>query len=538
MQAVERVTMLLIVALATGWVLYTSAPHGIGITPDSVHYLSAAQNLAKTGSLYTYTDKPLVSWATAVSTLYAVGYLVGIQGETAAVVVNVASFVFILLISGLWLSHFLKGVAFAVAMLAILLAKPVLFCALYAWSELPFVALTIIALYAVWRYVHSGKKSDWWVAAIVGARCPLMRYIGTSVTLCGTVFLLVYPYQTLRRRVFVAAGYLLATSLPLGLWLVRNKVVSGTLMGVREASDYVLWDILWDTLNTWHGWFVPVDFARSRTILVLLMLVACVGVSWLMSRSWRKAAQPNRAALSLLAMFVAIYSLQLVGSAATVRFYNLDTRFWMPAAVPVVLVGSVYMWCLRWIPSRTIWSAKFALVALFMGWLISGATFADETSMTVPATGIVGSIASPKWTLSPTISYLRETDLKGIIVTNAQPELFYLTGKVARWLPYEGALRISWEGSPSRIGEFMECLHENMAIGRSVYVVWFPSYHRAYLYSPGDLRSHLSFRLVHRFHDGEVLVVEQVKRGRGKPKPRTTERGFKGNRQALATTKR
>lgn len=500
--------MAMAIALAAIWVLYTSAPYGIGITPDSVHYLSADQNLASTGSLYTYTGKPLVSWAPMMPSLYAVGYLIGMRGEAFALLINIGAFGGIIIVCSLWLRALINIWQFPVALAAVLLSKPVLHCAMFAWSELLFIASVRGSLWSVWLYVRSGKTSHLAAASILGALCLLIRYIGTSVAFCATFFLLLYPYKPLQRRFTESAVYLLITNLPLGMWLVRNKAISGTLMGLREHSDYAWRDILWDTFNIWHSWFVPVDFAKSRTLLLLMLGGVGVVVALLIVRYWREAPSACHSAMLVLGLFVISCSLVLMWSAAAVRFEDLGTRLWAPVSIPLVLLSRFILVSLRHLHRYFILTTLVLVVCLIVGWTLSGATYAIRTLRDIRPKGIPSSINSPKRQAPETLHYLRHRRLSGVVYSNEVPEIFYWTGFVARWLPFRRVLRVAWEDGLVRWNQFVGQLHDAWSQGQKAYVVWFNSNKREYLYKPEELQKHLDAEPVAGFADGRVFVLK------------------------------
>ncbi len=67
----------IIAILATG-------PFGVGISPDSVAYISAARNLLIDGTLRTFDSEPLVSWPPAFPALIAVPGLIEVDARKAA----------------------------------------------------------------------------------------------------------------------------------------------------------------------------------------------------------------------------------------------------------------------------------------------------------------------------------------------------------------------------------------------------------------------------------------------------------------------
>lgn len=176
-------------AVAAGYVLFATYPHGVGITSDSIHYFTSAHHLLEAGTLSTYTGEPLVSYAPLLSVVYALLGLVGIDVQLSARLVGALSFAMVVYIGWRWLEEMQISARFLwIGILLVLMARPLLWYAPYALSELPFIGLTMGALWNAWRYVHNGRRAHLFASIVMAGLSALTRWIGVTTVLSVGLF--------------------------------------------------------------------------------------------------------------------------------------------------------------------------------------------------------------------------------------------------------------------------------------------------------------------------------------------------------------
>ncbi len=514
-KAKGNIVLCVAVSVAILYVAVAAAPHGLGVTSDSIHYMTAARNLLESGELKTFTGVPMVSYAPLLSWIYALWMEVGVSPQTAAVITSSISLGTVVWIVGLWLFElFSAGNRLWIAGLAaVLLCRPLLWYAPYALSETPFMALALGALWSLWRYTQTrGLRFLAW-GLLLSALAPLMRYIGVSVIMAGGLFLLWRLSVPLRQRFAIVSGYVVLSLVPLVLWALRNHAVSGTFFGVREASDYNLRQMVFETLWSWHRWVFPVAFENSVSLFGIVLLLLAVAAGCVLYRSRRILVQSAAlcSALCVTGVFVLSYSLLFVITASGVKFEGFSERLWLPISIPVVLIGAIVY---RLGVSERSWMGRTALVgitALWLGWLCSGALMAVSTVQQAGSHRL-GVFSTAQWHGSETAGYLRQHHLTGKVFSNFPEPLFYVTGVVAQQTAHKGPMRVASETFPRNLPQFLQVVRQHLARGERVYIVWFDDPARSgYMCTLRELEQYLVLRDVQRFRDGRVCQVKGVR---------------------------
>lgn len=503
----KRASLIFPATTAAGYVLVATYPHGAGITSDSIHYLTAARHLIDGGTLTTYTGEPLVSYAPLLSVVYALLGLTGIGLQLGARLVSAFSFAAVVWVTWHWLGEMQAGSRVVwVATILVLFARPLMWYAPYALSELPFVALTMCALWQAWHYVKEGGQIHLVASGVCTGLSALMRWIG--VTTAGTigVFILLASHLPWKRRFALAAGYVLVTLMPFVLWISRNRLLTGTFFGVREPSDYPLRQMVFDTLWSLHRWMIPVTFENSVPLfgvlaaLCILLLVAALRLQW------RHGDTDWKRGVLLLFLYIGLYAFALVIMTRGAKFEALSERLWSPIAVPLVLC-LVLMWTLLQSSSYLMRLARGALILVGIGWCLSGSAFGVEMLGKCFRDG-PGVFNTSAWRDSDTLHWLRGHPLKGRVYTNFPEPLYYFTGIVSEHTPHKGPMRVASETHPRNLQQFLQELQDDWKRGHQVYIVWLHDQSRSeYLYSLYELKERLSLRPVKKSSDGAVFEV-------------------------------
>lgn len=495
------------VLAAAGYVLVTTYPYGPGITSDSIHYLTSARHLLAAGALTTYTDEPLVSYAPLLSIVYALIGFSGLGLQLAARLLSAFSFAAVVWITWRWLEE--MRLSFKVlwcSVLLVLLARPLLWYAPYALSELPFIALTMCALWQAWRYTQNGDRANLIASGVCAGLSALMRWIGVTTIGAVGVFMLLACHARWRKRLILAAVYVLITLAPFVAWVLRNRLLAGTFFGVREPSNYPLREMVFDTLWSLHRWVVPAAFENSVSLFGAFAATGAVFLGMAIRLRWRDVNLAVKRAVMLLAVFIGLYALALVAMARGAKFEALSERLWSPIVVPLAL-SLILLWDMLWSSGRLKQVARGLLAITIAGWCVSGLAFGVEMIGKCFRDG-PGVFNTSAWRNSETLRWLREYPLNGKVYSNFPEPLYYFTKIVSEQVPHKGPMRVASETHPRNLQQFLQKLHEDWKAGHKVYIVWFANPSRSeYLYSLEEMQKYLSLRTVKEWQDGKVLEV-------------------------------
>jgi len=347
-------------------ILLGTSKFGPGISADSVAYMHAAKSLAEgKGFEYFGFNAPFIQWPPLFSSLLALAELFGVGIWAAANYLNAIILGLIIFISGIWLSRSVKNVVFVLWGLgAMVFSVPLLYVSRYVWSEPLFILLLLLFIIEMEKYLKTQKLSFLLLSAVFAALACMTRYIGVVIILTGAVVILLQKRRFVNRFCSILLfGFI--SGLPLGIWAIRNYILSRTLFGARTPSMYTLKQNIVLTVKTLLSWVIPLAEMNVRLgdtgvrLLKLVFAVFClifaVLLIWLIlkkrlavagscERSHKKDAGQGKNLLPVLVtpvLFVMFYIVYLIGTATAVAFDSIDSRLLSPVFVPLIMIAAV-----------------------------------------------------------------------------------------------------------------------------------------------------------------------------------------------------
>jgi hypothetical protein len=258
-------TLLMVVwygaCVATGFFLLQSAtPWGIGIRHDSLSYLTAAQSLGRAQCLCRLGGglelKPLVHFGPLYpALLWAVAQLTGGVLDAARWIAALLYGANLALWGGLVHLHTRRWWAGAIVSLVLAVSVVTLQVHDAAMSEPLFLALLALALIALTDYLAGGRRRSLWLAAAAVAGAVLTRYAAGSLIALGALAVLILRGGSRRERLRDAAGFAVASVLPVVLWSVRNLAAAGSATNRTLRWHPITLDDLRGFLQVVTFWF-------------------------------------------------------------------------------------------------------------------------------------------------------------------------------------------------------------------------------------------------------------------------------------------
>ena len=529
----DRFTMVLAALAVLGAVLVLSrqVAYGVGLGWDSINYISVARNLlAGEGFVQdtfvetTEGSLDYTMWAPLYPSLLAVsGFLMfdpwDIAGPLNAVIFGVTVFV-----AGRWLRRRIQSrLLVLMACLAVMLAIPLTRAASYAMSETPFILFTTLSLIWIDKFVLDGKRTDLVWAGVFTALACLTRYLGVTVLVAAMPLLLFRPGVALRDRVKHCAAYALISLIPIGLWMLRNTLLSGAPTGPKPPSNDTLPEILSATLadlSRWALFWLPSDAVRiAASALAAMVLLALAVAIWRVFFRWRQGgASQQWSSFCLFGGFALMY-LGVLLVAQTVTFGEpAGGRYLYPMYIPLLFAGvfaldkfmiserikalrgnaldlPIVRTFLRGRKPVSLLTAVIVVVASL--WLLGHAPrHARDIWL---ANGDLGQgFASSKWVDSEVLRYMRDTSIESPRVVSSVPIAILYTADVREYVYLSQEL----EAARRKIASASDGDH----------VVWFRSHTVGYLYGDGDLRALPELEVVADLPDGVIFrVVEEAR---------------------------
>lgn len=299
---------------------------GVAMSPDSTHYLYF--------SIFIHNDFNLsyvwTVWPPAYPILLGLAqYLSSIPTEAAALISAFMLYLTLFFLNEIMRLACICNYLRAFAIVVLFLNINFLYIFHFAWSEGPFTAFFMAAVFFLTKHNISGHYRNLLYAAVFVSLTALTRYLGYSTIILFAIYIITLLAK--RKALFKvnAIKYyalLLLSGTPSVLWIIRNYPKDKTFHGPRSPSPYSLlenWQYLLETIHSDN---------RLLLLLILIVLLILIPISLIcasISRERMLKSFPVPAIL-IFSLAVLIYLALTLYSATAASFDRLGTRFFAP----------------------------------------------------------------------------------------------------------------------------------------------------------------------------------------------------------------
>ncbi|MCD8739465.1 hypothetical protein LT679_02525 [Mucilaginibacter roseus] len=468
---------------------------GVGISPDSIMYASAAESIYKHGNLITFNGSPLTFFPVFYPAVLSLSFLFGVDAIKAGPVINGLLFGGVLLLTGYCISRFKKpSVLYKWLVLAAILLSPALLeIYSYLWSETLFIFLTILFVPFFKRYLDSPRIKHLLYVAVVAGLCCITRYAGITVITTGCLMILANAKPELKKRFVHITLFGFAGLLPLIINLLVNYFSSGYSTGTRKPSVTTFGENLHYFGVTICGWLGLTEAAYSYGAMLSALILIALTARFI----WQvKQKQINRYETIFLS-FAIVYATFILVIASVSRFEQLNSRLLSPMYVPLLLA------CTDWVPGAIVafknnsrkWMAAVAVIImagfLYNLTLIDLKRYDDEFEYGVPG------YSDDDWNTSPFISFQKKNKhiyKPGIpVYSDADEAVYFFTGGHAKLVPQK----------------FFTADVAKFSQQKKFYLVWFNAMANAELISIADIEKQFRVKKLYGFDDGAIYLMEK-----------------------------
>lgn len=498
-------------------VLLSTAPHGIGLSPDSVAYVSAARSLSAGTGLTLYNSSPLIGFPPLYPiALSLVELTLGLDPVDGARLANALIFGLIICISGIFFHRHLVSPSLVLVGLASVTFSPVIFeRVLFALSEPLFILWVLLFLLLLENYLYKRSVKHLFLLGTLAGLASLTRYIGLSCAVTGAAAILILQDSSLRSKLYHLILFGAVSTLPLCAWAGRNYLLSGALLGHGSPSDSSFANSLARAAVYGLNWFFPVDFLADRLesvfTLILIAMVSgyIIGVLWSPQKVVNEVTTAFRR-LGPSMLFMGTYTVMLVTISSLISVENIGDRFMSPVYVPTVLTILTLLKQYSGakdgiIPNRFFCLAgrltKANLVfALLVAWLVIPSYRVAMTSRQHMLTGL--DYTHVKWRESDTLNFFRESLLPladNLLIYSNHPDVIYIyTGASVSFSPRAQGYNSNEPRRP------VASIASSWPSSSSAFLVWFDDSNRPYLYEVDELNTIADIDVVARLADGTI----------------------------------
>jgi len=442
-----QVVFTVAVALLCIIVVVASTPFGLGVSPDSVMYLSAARSLNSGNGLqalqWTGVFSFMGHFPPILSLLLSiVPELIQKNAVVMQVGLLIASSYLVLLITRKITKDELCS---RITQVVTVLSYPVLYVHSQVWSE-PLMMLSILAIVLLLMHYNENRKHQFLVSIVVITMfLPLIRYatlymiplVWGYIILIENGWTLTNLWLLFKKKEWVAllqakGKYLLLLLLLLAPYVLWQKYVGLHQAIVRPLSWHpITIGTALQGVNTLVGWFIPIYLGKIITYLAaaVLFLLLLFGIFRVISTKLFTTQAVEDRSILLIAGPVLIYVLFLIVSISLFDAATpLDNRIIAPV-FPLIVIVILSLWGTK-SNKKVIDMGLKALVLLFVV-----TTLAKGGLFIVKSNKNGQEYADTQWQFSQTIQAVKELDSTVFIVSNSREGIYSMTGRSAATLP-------------------------------------------------------------------------------------------------------
>jgi hypothetical protein len=339
-----RATALVLASLAvmSAVLVLAATRHGLGVTPDSVSYASAARNIVAGRSLVDFTGQHLGYWPPGLPLVLALGVQLGLTVERAARVVNAAAATAIVLLTYLLARSVVPTRRSALVAAAIVAMAPAMLRIEDSlWSEPLFTVFVLAFVVVIGTPPVRMSTGRVLAAGALAGLATTLRFHGAALVVAGVALMFLAADLPVRRRVVGATLLVLCAAAVCLPWVVWNLSEIGSVRSSVSAPGAGPLRALGDLARALGRFVVPDQFGDGLTLAacVVVLVVLTGAVVWLRPR--RSELQPLLGTTLTAAILVGSAFLAAASGSSDVNARILAPVFPLVAVIVVWLVRAV-----------------------------------------------------------------------------------------------------------------------------------------------------------------------------------------------------
>ena len=431
------------VAIAGFFVIQALCAYGgIGVSPDSVVYISTAQNIHDHGVINDFTNMPVMDFPAFYPIfLSSLLFLTGRSVVTFGPVLDGLLFALLIGVCGWMMNRFSRvSRGYTFILLLFILGSPCLL-EVYSmiWSETLYILLTLFFFIGCYQYFQTHRLS-WllFIGVLAGLSC-VTRYAGVSLVGLGGVLMLCdggLRWNWKKIGHMALYGFVSLSFLTLNLY--RNYRLTETLTGYREKGVTSLNINIFNfgsVLCDWLPFFNERYQLASLVAWVFILLITGI----FLYRLVRKTGFFSYDTIAL--GYFVLYTLFILYTATVSRFQDLDSRLLSPLFLPwlwgsTIWIPAALQRCpVRWRKGAIVLSLVAAVCFLKGEWHAWAANWEG-----IHYAGIPG-YSENTWRNSETMAYVRahrdSLQNAGTVYSDAFEGLWFLGGVRAELIAHK-----------------------------------------------------------------------------------------------------
>jgi hypothetical protein len=480
--------------------LFTSYS-GIGISPDSIMYTSAARSFVAQGTLHTFNHIPIVDFPVLYPVfLGIISFISHTDPVVFGAILNEILFAALIFTSGWIMSRFVPSSrVYKWLMLAAVLLSPALLQVYsYLWSETLFILEVLFFLIAFREYLLKHTVKTLVIAALIAAIACVTRYAAVTIVGTGGLLLLLDRVLPLKKKITHIIIYGLVCISLLVSNLVFNAFISGTVTGPREPSITPFTENLYYFGTVFCDWMglTPQQYylATPLASIILIGFILALGYNY-----YRRRLNSYE---NLAITFALVYGLFIVLSSTFSRYERINHRLLSPMYIPAL--WGYTSWGLLLLKKITTQQARMILAGVFillmLGYLtrvyiIDKHRYNDQIADEYGNPGYTDN----SWMESEFANYLKTIDKsmfkdKVTIYSDAHEAVYFFSGLSSYLVPHKFFKK--------DVAKFYKQKH--------FYLIWFNNLENPELININDIQKEMALKEIRKFPEGAIYEYNNM----------------------------
>jgi hypothetical protein len=496
-----RVIPILLGATALGTLLAT-ARYGIGLTPDSVVYVTGARSFAD-GHGYTHGGTAITDFPPGYSATLSLAERIGIDAIDAARVLSVVAFIATVLLGYVLLARHVRSQKVRLAATVVIGCSAVLLDVYEkALSEHLFLPVLLGFALVIEKLARRPRSVALLAGAVVLVWAAFyLRYIGVVFVAVGAIVILAAEWRRSRVSAILrsAAFAAIALSAPV-LWMIRNVDAGSDPFGHRASASVSVFTNVSRIAKQVSTWLLTDEGPSAVRLVLLIAALSVAGVLAVRLRLDGARLPADWRSMLPLTLLVVVYVVYLAGSASVVAFGAIsNTRFMVPVFVPTVVIGA---WMFEHVRQRVrSEDVRRAVTVVAAAWVALNVVWFAARAVRSAQDG-AGGYASARFHDSQILKDVKRLDASIPAFSNDVPAVTLFAGRDVR--PSVARTYFQSDDQTGRLGDFVRFV----GCHARVHLIWFLPSPRPYLYSPVQLSQRVRLTVLFRRADGVIYDVQ------------------------------
>jgi len=480
--------------------IYQINTQRVGVTPDSVVYLCAADNLLRGNGLVKISGNadliPMTHFPPLYPLLIAMGEFIGFKQLAFCGYINIVVFILNVIFLGFLVYKSTHGniEASCFGSLLIISSYDILRAHICAMTDPIFILLTLSSLFTLTLYINKESTLYLIICSILVALSFLLRYVGLSLIITIIVGMLFLCKGGFEKKVSDCAIFLAISSMPMALWISRNLYLTGNPF--NRAFGYHMLSLTNFPAKVGHILQRLGSLSFPVYISVILASVLIIILIGYFAKPSRKLFKDKLQGIGIIPCLMIIFIIAyLFVVIISVLFFDSAIYLGYRILLPIIVFGQLLIIILLagYLSNKKLLIFVLIIIGCQLYRWDFGKIYKEELVY-----------SGPQWTHSEIINKVNKLPSSYRIYTNGPDVIYFMTGKLTYATPEE-IISVKNVPNPKKLSEIRE-MALNFNEGKSV-LVWLDNITwRHDLVSKQSLLSSLMVTLFYMAPDGSISI--------------------------------